>query len=180
MGAASYNEFMSKPVKFKRRKTWNEFGHSHYLTFSTFHRKPYLQDDRICKLLAKRFNESAVEQNFAILAYVFMPDHVHILIHPMDEVYDMSAILHSLKKGPSKAARNRNWIDTVLWEPGGGYDSNITNVAARRDVIDYIHQNPVRKELVEESWKYRWSSANWHLTGEPCDVVCCNIEEVWG
>ena len=172
---------MSKKfVKFKRRKSWNEFGHSHYLTFSTYHKKPYLLDDRICKLLVKRFNEAAIEHNFAILAYVFMPDHVHMLIHPIDEVYDMSKVLHALKKGPSKSATKRKWIDTVLWESGGGYDSNITHPQARIDTINYIHQNPVRKQMVEESWRYRWSSANWYFTGEPGDIDCYHIDEVWG
>jgi hypothetical protein len=46
----------ANPIKFKRRKAWNELGRSHYLTFSTYHKKPSLLDDRKCKPLAKSIN----------------------------------------------------------------------------------------------------------------------------
>ena len=170
---------MSKPIKFKRRKSWNEFGHSHYLTFSTYPKKPYLVDQRICKYLANSVNNAAKEHNFAVLAYVFMPDHVHMIIHPINEVYDMAIILQAMKQGSSMRAMNKGWIPTKLWEPGGGYDSNITHLQARIEAIKYIHENPVRKGMVEESWRFRWSSANWRLTGEQGDIECVHIGELW-
>ena len=157
---------------FNKRKSFNTFWHSHYITFSTYHRRKYLLDDRICKLLAKRINEASKEYNFAVLAYVFMPDHVHMLIHPMNEIYDMADILKAIKQGPSKTAKNRKWISTELWERGGGYDSNIFTPKARLDCILYILQNPVRKGFVEKSWDYRWSSADWYVNGFEGDIRC--------
>ena len=151
----------------------------HYLTFSTYHRKPYLKNDQICELLAKRINEAAKKLNFAVLAYVFMPDHVHLLIRPMNEIYDMSKILKSVKQGPSCSAKNRGWIVTDLWERGGGYDRNVTKAVTRAKVIDYIHHNPVKKGLVDESWKYPWSSANWYYNEEEGSIKCdryCELE----
>ncbi len=170
---------MSDPSKFKTRKSWNEFGHSHFLTFSTLDKRPYLDDHRICRLLANRINEASQELNFAVLAYVFMPDHSHLLIHPIEDEYVMADILKAMKQGPSKSARNRGWTNTVLWEPGGGHDSNISNRHARVEAIDYIHQNPIRKELVEDPLAYRWSSANWYVTGEQGDVRCMHLGELW-
>src|SRR5207245_2228878 len=35
-----------------------------------------------------------------------------------------------------------------FWQPGGGYDRNITSTEALRAAIDYIHANPVRCGLV--------------------------------
>ena len=165
---------MPRPKKpnFNKRKSFNVFWHSHYLTFSTFHRKKYLLDDRICEALAKRINEAAKKHNFAVLAYVFMPDHVHMLIHPMNEIYDMSAILKSIKQGVSNKAKFRKWIATDLWEHGGGFDSNIFSPKPRHDCILYIMQNPVRKEMVEVSWEYRWSSANWYVHGVEGEIKC--------
>ncbi len=157
---------------FNKRKSFNTFWHSHYLTFSTHHRRKYLLDDRICEVLAERINEASKELNFAVLAYVFMPDHVHLLIHPMNEFYDIAAILSAIKKGPSKRAKNQKWISTALWERGGGYDSNIFSPKPRQDCIAYILQNPVRKGLVESSLEFRWSSANWTVTGAEGDIRC--------
>ena len=168
-----------KPIKHKHREAWNIAGHSHYLTFSTLHRRKYLLEERICFLLARRINKAAKKLNFAVLAYVFMPDHVHILIHPMNEIYDMSKILQAIKQGPSRSAKNRKWISTDLWEPGGGHDSNIYNAKARQNCILYILQNPVRKGFVEASWDYRWSSANWYVHGVEGDIECHFITELW-
>ncbi len=167
------------PIKFKRRKSRNTPGESHYLTFSTYHKKPYLSDERICKLLAKRINEAAIELNFAVLAYVFMPDHVHIMVHPHEEIYEMGDILKAMKQGPSKMAKSKKWISTKLWESGGGYDSNINNPFARQLAISYIHMNPVRKEIVEYPRDFRWSSSNWYHTEEPGDILCHHIQEFW-
>ena len=41
-----------------------------------------------------------------------------------------------------------------FWQPGGGYDRNITSSEALRAMIDTIHANPVRRGLVArvEDW----------------------------
>ena len=166
-----------RPIKDKTRETRNNPGDSHQLAFSTFHSKPYLKNDEICKFLAKRINEADELHNFAVLAYVFMPDHVHLLIHPMDEIYDMSKILQAIKQGPSRTATNRKWISSALWEEGGGHDSNFSNAKERTHCITYIHFNPLRKDLVADPWDYRWSSANWYINEIECEVECHRMSE---
>ena len=141
---------------------------------------PYLEQDRICEWLASSINKASITHDFAVLAYVFMPDHAHLLIHPMREVYEMEWILKSIKQGPSRRAKNRGLISTNLWEPGGGYDSNVFNQLARREIIEYIVQNPVRKSLTEDPLDYPWSSAKWLVTGGHSPVQCHSIYEVWG
>ncbi len=169
----------ARPIKFKTRETWNVPSHSHQLTFSTFHRKPYLRNDEICEFLARRINRAAENHNFAVLAYVFMPDHVHLLIHPLNEIYDMSKILKSIKQGPSRSAKNRGLIETDLWEEGPGHDSNISWERARQDSIAYIHNNPVRKGIVELGSQFRWSSANWYHHQGESDVRCRYFAYLW-
>ena len=171
---------MPKFVKFKTRKFWNEFGDSHFLTFSTLDRIPYLTNDAICSFLAASIERAKVKHDFAVLAYVFMPDHVHLLLYPMKSEYDMSAISKSIKLSCSKKAKRAGLVENVLWEPGGGYDENYFNPAARRDIIEYIHQNPVRKEFVAESFSYRWSSANWYHFGQQGDIECHFRDELSG
>jgi putative transposase len=36
--------------------------------------------------------------------------------------------------------------------------------------LDYIHQNPVRADLVERAADWPWSSARWYLRGERVGV----------
>ena len=90
----------------------------------------------------------------------------------------MSKILKSIKQGPSCSAKNKGWIVTDLWERGGGYDRNVTRTETRAKVIDYIHQNPVKKGLVDESCKYRWSSAIWFLNEGEREVECHRFFEL--
>ena len=54
-----------------------------------------------------------------------------------------------------------------FWQPGGGYDRNITSMATLRAIIDYIHANPVRRGLVATAEDWEWSSARWYARFQP-------------
>jgi REP-associated tyrosine transposase len=54
-----------------------------------------------------------------------------------------------------------------FWQPGGGYDRNITSIEALRAMIDYIHANPVRRGLVARPEDWEWSSARWYAGLRP-------------
>jgi putative transposase len=49
-----------------------------------------------------------------------------------------------------------------FWQPGGGYDRNITQTGSLRGMIEYIHANPVRRGLAAEPEDWEWSSARWY------------------
>ena len=53
-----------------------------------------------------------------------------------------------------------------FWQDGGGYDRNYVTPVEIRKQIDYIHNNPVRRGLVENAVDYRWSSAGFWI----CDM----------
>jgi hypothetical protein len=57
-----------------------------------------------------------------------------------------------------------------FWQPGGGYDRNITSIAALRAMIDYIHANPVRRGLVAKPEDWEWSSACWYAGARPVKI----------
>jgi putative transposase len=59
-----------------------------------------------------------------------------------------------------------------FWQPGGGYDRNITDKDTLVRMIDYIHENPVRKGLVTDPLDWKWSSLSQIVTGR------CEITEV--
>lgn len=156
--------------KYKTREARDYPGHSHLLTFSTRKRRPHLRDEQICHWLAESINRAKGLHNFQVLAYVFMPDHVHILIRPQEETYKIAEILRSMKQPVSRKARNAAMIDDVLWEPGGGHDKNITTTVARANAIEYIHRNPLRKALCQDILEYRWTSARAILLGEESEI----------
>jgi putative transposase len=54
-----------------------------------------------------------------------------------------------------------------FWQPGGGYDRNITSIETLHAMIDYIHANPVRRGLVTRAEDWQWSSAGWFAGMRP-------------
>jgi putative transposase len=115
---------------------------------------------------------------FYLWAYVFMPEHVHVLIYPKQLVYDISAILKAIKQPVGTKAikylakhaphwleritvRHRHGIERRFWQAGGGFDRNVIEPLAVLAMIEYIHGNPVRKGLVAKAEDWKWSSAGW-------------------
>jgi putative transposase len=96
----------------------------------------------------------------------------------------MSRFLQAVKEPVARKAicylqdNAPNWLARVtvregqrlrrrFWQPGGGYDRNITRSEALRGGIDYIHANPVRRGLVARAEDWEWSSARWYAGLRP-------------
>jgi putative transposase len=73
---------MSRHNRSARRRAYNIPGHAHELTFSTYQRYPFLRADRCCGWLADSIAVAREKQAFWVWSYVFMPDHVHLLLNP--------------------------------------------------------------------------------------------------
>jgi putative transposase len=109
-----------------------------------------------------------------------MPEHAHVLVFPLNEIYDVSNILQSIKQSVSRRATNylrqhaQDWLDRLkvvwpdgrmehrFWQQGGGYDRNIFTPEAVWASIDYLHNNPVHRKLAALATDWPWSSANWY------------------
>jgi len=167
----------------KRRKVkhYNIPYHAHELTFSCYHRYDYLRDSYTCTILMEELNNARNKYNFSLWAYILMPNHVHILLFPKKEKYNISRILQEIKGRTS--TRYRQWIlESVpecfdnfcviskskktfrLWQPGGGFDRNLWNAKAIHSAINYIEANPVRAGHVKTSENWPWSSARARMT----------------
>lgn len=152
-------------------KRYNVPGHAHSLTFSCCHRRALLQDDSVKLLLVKSIAAARERHRFDLWAYVIMPDHVHLLIFPRQEVYSISTILAGIKRpvayqanrllGRVSKARSASDSpsDDRFWQGGGGYDRNLWKAAAIHAEIAYLHGNPVRKGLCASTEDWRFSSA---------------------
>ena len=61
-------------------KRYHTFGHDHFVTFTCFHRRPYLSDDHARTIFEQTLEATRRRHNFHIYGYVLMPDHVHLLL----------------------------------------------------------------------------------------------------
>jgi len=133
--------------------------------------------------LCEAINQAREKFEFDLWAYVFMPEHVHLILRPRAAEYDIAEIRKAIKHPTSKLALawlrdNRpDWIarltrrrgrrtETLFWQSGGGYDRNIEEHGTLMAMMEYIHLNPVRKGFVDRAEDWKWSSAG-HYLGRP-------------
>jgi putative transposase len=155
-----------------KRRNWP--CQAHALTFSCYRGQPFLLQQAVCQRLAESLGSACERHDFALWAYVFMPEHVHILVWPRQTNYSISAFLQSVKQPVArwavsllkgnrtplleKMATGQKTRPYRFWQAGGGYDRNIIDLDAAWKEINYIHLNPVRRKLVENPHAYFYSS----------------------
>lgn len=167
----------------KRIKHYEETRQLHELTFSCYQRMPLLTNDVWRGLLAKNLTAACESEAFRLIAFVFMPEHVHLLVCPMESRSRVSRLL-ALTKQPTSKAIKEMLVDsgasllerlTVrerpgkycfrFWQEGPGYDRNIFSPEAIEASINYVHENPVKRGLCQDILDWRWSSARFHHEG---------------
>jgi putative transposase len=176
------------PTHRKRVRHFNEPGHMHLLTFSCYRRLPLLTRDDRQRLLCQAIDRATARHGYRLFAFVLMPEHVHLLVHPRTGGGDIAALLRAIKRPYSfrikqlleKAAaadqpqarellrrltiRQRPGVATFrFWQEGPGHDGNLFSPRRILAAIDYIHMNPVRRGLCERCIDWKWSSARYHL-----------------
>ena len=171
----------------KRVKHYHEPGDVHELTFSCYGGLPLLTNERWRKYLSDSLNDSTRNHRFRLVAFVFMPEHVHLAVLPPDDVAepDIGAFLASVKRPCSVKVKQDLLVgDTALlqkltvrerpgktvfrfWQEGPGYDRNLQNEKTVLAAIDYIHENPVRRGLCRLATEWRWSSARYYAADPP-------------
>jgi REP element-mobilizing transposase RayT len=67
-------------MKRRHRKKYNEPAQAHELTFSCYKRFAFLKSVRTCHWLAEAIDAAREKFNFHLWAYVFMPDHAHVMV----------------------------------------------------------------------------------------------------
>src|SRR6185369_2039841 len=82
----------------KRVRHFNEPGHYHELTFSCFRRLPLLTHDPLCCLLSQSLDRAMSQQGFCLLAFVYMPEHVHLLVFPVTPTARFEQLLFAIKR----------------------------------------------------------------------------------
>lgn len=170
----------------KRIKHYDELGDFHELTFSGYRRWKLLANDTWRGFLARTIDDAVVAEKGRLAAFVFMPEHVHVLIYPANGTVDpdrVSRLLGAVKRPFSVQVKEKlieagsQLLDRLtiqekpgkttfrFWQEGPGYDRNLQTEVAVRASINYIHMNPVCRKLCRTAADWRWSSARWYLSG---------------
>ena len=125
-----------------------------------------LNNPRIAKLVIDNWKNFDGER-YDLIAYVVMPNHVHVLIKTYRE-WSLSKVLHSWKSYTSHEMRkileeekfNASEPDALPAWQEECWDRFIRDERHYYRAIKYIHENPVKAGLCAETSDWKWSSAN--------------------
>ena len=146
---------------------------------------PLLTKDVWRSMLSVSIERAVQAHGFRLVAFVYMPEHVHLLVLPSGPASRVSGLLKAVKQPFSnRVKRLLTEVASPLlsrltvrerpgktafrfWQEGPGHDRNLVGPRAVQAAIDYIHMNPVRRGLVDAPILWRWSSYRWYIEDNP-------------
>ena len=174
-------DFSSSAMKVVRHPLKRFYGHRdlHFVTFSCFRRRPYLGTVRARNRFVRILDEVRSRYAFALIGYVVMPEHVHLLIGEPRKG-NPSKVLQVLKQRVSRLLREKRLAPRkqlqLPFVSGEGespafwqrrfYDFNVWSKEKVREKLIYMHRNPVARKLVTHPKDWPWSSWSHYAIGE--------------
>lgn len=152
----------------------------HFITFSCYERRPFLQSQRAKNLFVKILAEVRERYPFLLVGYALMPEHVHLLISEPAKGTP-SKVLQILKQRVSRAMRRRKKrssgnqlrlpfpleksVPKRFWQRRF-YDFNVWSRGKLKEKLNYMHANPVARKLVKHPKNWPWSSWSFYERGQ--------------
>jgi len=132
-----------------RRESNRSNEYAYFISTQTSGRKPFFRHERWARLVIATLEHYA-QRDYVLHAFVVMPDHLHLLITPLESV---EKSVQLIKGGFSfRAKRELDWMGEI-WQQGFT-DHRIRDEDGWTHHLDYIRQNPVRARLVDDSVLY--------------------------
>jgi putative transposase len=158
----------------------NAPGLSHFVTFSTYKRRRFLDSEQTRDIVIEVLQKCLVTHKAACVGFVVMPDHVHALLSG-EEDFKISPFIQVWKKTSSYRIKeyfqkelplflNALPDDGPIWQ-AGFYDGIVDTAEVHNEKLGYMHDNPVVDKLVEAHVDWRWSSARFYELDEPVGVT---------
>jgi putative transposase len=147
---------MSGPPRFQQT------GNFHFVTFSCVRRAPLLRTSESRDIVLQVLESVRKKWEWRIFAYAVMPEHLHLLVDE-PERYDLANCMQVFKQMTSRRLKppetKHFWLTRY-------HDRNVADAKKRIDMINYIHNNPVKRGLVKRPEDWKWSSYRVYALGE--------------
>jgi len=154
-----------------RVKHYFEKGRFYHLTTRTLDGVPAFASDTAKRKLVDAMMFYRERGDWHVHGFVVMSNHVHVVVSRASR--GLNDVIRDFKK----------WVFRHLKGAGGGklwercYDDNaIGSVREMTDVVEYVHNNPVRIGLVRRPDDYFWSSARNYARLTP---VAMEVDMEW-
>jgi len=160
-----------------KMKHFDHDGRARFVTFSTHRRLPILTNDVFRQDVVDALIETREKTKVRLVAYVIMPEHVHLVLVPPEST-KIGSLIGDIKRLAARSvlARLRNndtgllkelvvernrIVRHALWQRRC-YDHNVRSEEFLWSKVLYCHKNPVTRELVKRPEDWPWSSYRWY------------------
>ena len=145
-----------------------------FVTTTTNDRKAWFQQPNIAEHCIDALRSACQDANFTLIAFCFMPDHVHFLVSAEGES-DLVRLVKDFKQRTGWWFRNRYQAGGLkasptspdsrssLWQKSF-YDHILRREEDANQIVEYILENPVRAGLATSVNEYPYA---WSLAGSP-------------
>jgi len=120
----------------------------------TFQRRRVFDVPTTVELVMLELLQSGTAFDVEILAYCFMPDHLHYLAEGLSDRADLLRFTRTFRQ--RSGYRHRQARSDRLWQEGY-FDRHLREEDATLEVVSYIIANPVRAGLCANPQQYPFS-----------------------
>jgi len=85
-----------------RLRHYDYEGTVRFVTFGCYRNLAFFNDDRAKRIFLEELDCTHIKHGFRLLAYVIMPEHVHLVLHPPDGM-PLGLVVREMKSCSAKA-----------------------------------------------------------------------------
>src|SRR5882724_4365540 len=127
-----------------------------FATLCCFERRPNFERSESCSATSQILREAAASRNFAVHAYCFMPDHLHLLVEGRGANSDFLNFIKTFKLRSTRSFAQSS--DSPLWQKKF-FDHILRSSESIDSVALYIWLNPVRAGLAKNMGEYPFAGS---------------------
>jgi len=128
----------------------------YFVTICSFEKRNIFIDDELNREVIKCLLEERDRLGLRIFVYCLMPNHIHFLIQPQKVGANISLFIKSFKSRTYKIFRDLGFNGRI-WQTRF-YDHIVRKKENLSDIMKYILNNPVRKNISEKWDDYPYSA----------------------
>ncbi len=138
--------------------------YAYLITMNTADHVPRFTNSDLVNACRGRLSELAARHSFEVVAYCFMPDHLHLLLQGTALTSRLDRFMQQFKQITSYHFKQQ--VGAPLWHRSY-HDRVLRREEAMSGVADYIWHNPVRAGLVRSLEDYPFSGPPERIIDRP-------------
>jgi len=129
---------------------------TYFITVDAYQKQHLLQSERTALLLIDVLLHYRKQQKYLLHEFVVMPHHIHVLLTPTGITIERAVGL--IKGGFSFRRAKELGLKGEIWQTSF-HDWRVRDAEGYEGYRTYIHQNPVKANLVRTAAEFSYSSA---------------------